>query len=476
MKKLFNTLLILFALAIPASLSAQGVISSVVPNSAAGGTTVDIVIKGAGTKFTDKSEIFLGTTKLPVLSIAVPDPETIKLKLDIPMVPAQDYPLTVVSPDGGVTTAYAFKVFEPGKEVNVVVNVVPIQSINMADLDPANPANAPMLFTVSLFNDGAQRNNCKIVMTLSGELNNLIGSASRKGLNILPNGILSFSNKDFTDYSVNTSNAAFFEKAIKAGALPADVYTYQIDLFDEKGNKIGSGSGKNTIFNQITKPELISPGNDFSRPQEGLRNKQPLFQWFSQGNDFEFSLYMINPGQSTAEEITLNRPVFRQSGIKTTSFQYPAGAEMLEEGKSYAWQIKYNTIGASGVNQIASEVYWFKFSASGPAPVVVGDIKLTPEDCYININSPKQFTAQVFGTNNEPLKGQTIEWKVIPSDAGSIDPYGMFTASGKTGSCAVVARVGEVQEYATVNVVNINGSDWSMKELLQKLFGLPAQK
>jgi hypothetical protein len=388
--------------------------------------------------------------------------------------------MVVYTPDANQmlqpTASFGFKIFEPGKEVNIVVNVVPVQSINVSDLDPANPASAPMLFTVNMFNDGNQRNNCKVVLTLSGELNNLIGTATKKGLSLIPNGVLSFSNKEFTDYSVNTSNSSFFEKALKAGALPADVYTYQIDLYDEKGNKIGSGNGKNTIFNQITRPELISPGTDFSRAQEALRVNQPLFQWFSQGSDFEFSLYMINQGQNNAEEITLNRPVFRQSGIKTTSFQYPAGAEMLEEGKSYAWQIKYNTNTPSGFKQIASEVFWFKYTSSGKAPAMIGEIRLSPEDSYMNINTTKQFNADIFSTNNEPMKGQAIEWKVIPADAGVIDPKGMFTSSGKSGSCAIIAKVGEMQEYATVNVVNMNGSDWSMKELLQKLFGLPAQK
>ena len=475
MNKFFQ-LLIVSAIMLYANVTkAQGVLSSVVPTTASANSTIDMVIKGAGTSFNNTSSIIINGIVINPLNKLVKDPETIQLKFDVTGFASGNYPL-VVNTNGVSTLPIMFKVFEIGNELNVLVNVMPLQSINVSDFDPNNLNNAPVLFTVSIVNDIAPRQNLRAVLTITGENAGKIATASKLSINLNPNNTFLFTNKEFTNYEVNTNNSSFFEKAIKTATLPADVYTYAIEIFNESGQSIGKGEGKNTIYNQLTKPELISPGNEMIRAAESLRNMQPLFQWFSQGNDFQFSLYEVNNGQKTAEEVVLNRPVFTQNNIKSSSFQYPVSAEKLQEGKTYVWQVKLNSAGSNGLQQLSSDVFWFKYSASGKQELVANEIKITPEDCYVQINTTKQFNANVFSVNNEPMKDQKVTWKVIPSDAGSIDINGLFSASGKIGSCAVVAKVGEVQEYATVNVSTMSGNDWTMKLMLQKLFGIPTEK
>ncbi|MBI3232744.1 MAG: hypothetical protein HYZ42_01670, partial [Bacteroidetes bacterium] len=325
----------------------------------------------------------------------------------------------------------------------------------------------------SILNDATNRQNLKAVLTLSGDNYGKIGEATKKDISIAPNMNFTFTNKEFTSYDV-ASNGSFFEKAVKTGTLPSDVYTYQIDIYNDLGVKIGSGMGKNTIMNQLSKPELVSPGNDFSRQPEALRVKQPLFQWFSQGNEFEFALYEVNSGQKTGEEVVLNRPVYK-TVIKSTSLQYPASAEMLVEGKTYAWQVKMLTVGSGGNNALSSDVFWFKYTASGALQTIVSSIKLTPDDGFVQVGQSIQIIATAFTADNAPIKDPSIEWKVIPADAGSIDQKGLFTAGPKAGSCAIVAKNGDIQEYSTINIIGANSNDASIKIMMQKLFGIPTK-
>jgi hypothetical protein len=65
-----------------------------------------------------------------------------------------------------------------------------------------------------------------------------------------------------------------------------------------------------------------------------------------------------------------------------------------------------------------------------------------------------------------------VQWRVIPSDFGSITPDGLFTSTGKTGTCAILAIYEKEQIYTTVNVRFVPSSGgWNMQMLLKELFG-----
>lgn len=119
-------------------------------------------------------------------------------------------------------------------------------------------------------------------------------------------------------------------------------------------------------------------------PADVMRNPLPVFQWFSQGDNFELNVYPVMDGQKTAEEVTNNRPMLKQTGLKTTTFIYPTSAEVLQDGKVYAWQVRRANNSSAGTNVLSSEVYWFRYQGAGKAVMTVADLKINPEEATVS--------------------------------------------------------------------------------------------
>ncbi len=483
MRKTLQTLFLLtFAFAAHLGFS-QGIIQSIVPSSGTANQTLDVVIRGSGTNFGPSSVVSFGTG-ITVQNVQAPNTETIMARILIDATATAGKHDVTVTTNGATVTLPAnpdgFDVFTAGGQVTIQLMVMPLNSISLSDFDQNNLKNSPLLFTVTIYNDAVAKTTCKAVLKLKGEKYGDIASATKTtGLeSITPSQVINFNNKDFDKYEINSSNQVFFQNAIKTGTLPSDIYTYIVKLYDKDNKEIGSADGTNVVVNQVTRPELIAPGTPFTSQAETQRNKNPLFQWFSQGSSFDLSVYQVLDGQKTPEEVTLNRPIFIQKDIKGTSFLYPSNAELLEEGKTYAWQIRMNTSpSTSGNTQLPSEVYWFRFEAAGAAPLQVHDLKVDPEEAFVLQGKSQIFNVKAYTAANEPIPNVKVEWRVIPADAGSIDQTGLFTASTtKTGSCAIIAKYGDIQEYATVTISNFSFEEWGMKKFVQQLFGLPDAK
>ncbi|MSQ79585.1 MAG: hypothetical protein EXR21_07915 [Flavobacteriaceae bacterium] len=482
MPKTLQTLILLtFTLAAHLGFS-QVVISSIVPSSGTANQTLDVIIRGNGTNFGPSSVVSFGTG-ITVQNVQAQNIETIMARIEITAAASAGYHDVTVTTNGSpVVLANGFDVFAAGGQVTIQLMVMPLNSISLSDFDQNNLQNSPLLFTVTIYNDAVPKTNCRAELTLSGAKYGIIGTAIKtKNLeSITASQVITFNNKEFDNYKIASGNSAFFDNAIKTGTLPSDVYTYTIKLYDKLvgGPPIGEADGTNVIVNQVTRPELIAPGTPFTSQAETQRNKNPLFQWFSQGNSFDLSVFQVLAGQKTPEEVTLNRPIFIQKDIKGTSFLYPANAELLEEGKTYAWQIKLNTSpNTTGNTQLPSEVNWYRFEAAGQAPLQVHNLKVDPEEAFLLQGKSQIFNVKAYTAANEPTPNLKVEWRVIPTDAGTIDQTGLFTASStKTGSCAIIAKFGDIQEYATVTISNFSFEEWGMKKFVQQLFGLPDAK
>ena len=85
----------------------------------------------------------------------------------------------------------------------------------------------------------------------------------------------------------------------------------------------------------------------------------------------------------------------------------------------------------------------------GQAKVFVGTgaskpvrVNISPEKLEITIDSnPVKLIAQITDIQGKEIAEAQIQWKVIPSNMGSIDQTGMFTPGGKAGQVLVTARV-----------------------------------
>lgn len=477
MKKIIFTLLAFTV--IIASTFAQGSITSIVPNNGLAGTSsLDIIVRGSGTHWDGsitKTDItFSPATGITVNNFTVNGPELMIVNIAIDAAASGDRSLDVRQG----TNVYAggtFGIISNSSPLSISLLVNPVQSINISDFDPNNLGSAPVLFSVSIFNDKTDRANLTATLTVRGEKIGGVGTATKK-ISILKGGDhLTFNNKEFDNYKIDQSKA-FFENAINTGTLPADDYDYTLTLTDQSGHLIGTGTAKTVLSNPTTRPELITPGSSISMPADVMRNPLPVFQWFSQGDNFELNVYPVMDGQKTAEEVTNNRPMLKQTGLKTTTFIYPTSAEVLQDGKVYAWQVRRANNSSAGTNVLSSEVYWFRYQGAGKAVMTVADLKINPEEATVSSGGSYKFTAQAFTVNNELITDAVFRWKVVPASAGSVDKTGLFTASPSTsGSVAVIASIGEYTEYANVTVAPAymgNMTEASMRLFIQRLFGL----
>ncbi len=477
MKKIIFTL---FAcIAIIASTFAQGSVSSIVPNNGLAGTSsLDIIVRGSGTHWdgsiTKTSIMFNPATGITVNNVTVNGLEMMIVNIAIDAAANGDRNLDIKQGN----MVYAGGVFGiiPANSGTVAISLMvnPVQTINISDFDPNNLGSSPVLFTVSIYNDNTIRKNLTATLTVKGDKVSSIGTATKKIDFLNKNAHLNFNNKEFDNYKLDQGNKAFFENAINTGTLPADDYEYTLTLTDQSGN-IGTVTAKTVLSNPTTRPELISPGSIISMPADVNRNPLPVFQWFSQGDNFELNVYPVMEGQKTAEEVTNNRPMLKQTGIRTTTFVYPTSAEVLQDGKLYAWQVRRTNNSSSGTAVLSSEVFWFRYQAAGKAVMTVSDLKITPEETVVPAGSSFKFNAQAFTVNNELVTDAVIIWKVLPSTGGTIDNTGLFTASTTAGSYAVIASVGEYKEYSNVTVAPAymgSMTEASMRLFVQKLFGL----
>lgn len=469
---LFFLLLSVFSKLFP-----QGEIVSALPSEGNPGQEMDIVLRGFGTNFQPSSIVDLGSG-ITVVNFNVTNAEGAIVHIKISSgASLGKRSISVSSKSGVAIKTDGFEVIAPAVTLHAQLFVLPVQSIRLSDFDANMPEKSPVLFRVTIFNDNLLR-NISVKFTLTADQNGLIGTATKVYNNLAPNGVASFDNKQFDKYNVNSANKAFIHKALSNAMLPADLYTYRIEIFDDKGNKLYETETTHLLYNSSTKPELISPGALFDMPLENINIPTPIFQWFSQANSFDFALYPVFQNQTTAEEITLNRPVYIQKGIAGNNLLYPASAEILTEGKTYAWLITAHYYQGTGDQAVPSEVFRFSYKAKTEERLA-GSIKgIRVEPATIDIETAKQysFIATVYDENNNPVPVK-VNWKVIPSDAGNINSDGLFTAGSKPANIAVVAQYGDKTDYSTVNIVFkmpvVSGDyDWDVEKLFRQIFGV----
>ncbi len=481
MKKIIFTL---FAcIAAIASSFAQGSISSFVPtNGLAGTPSLDIIVRGSGTTWNStitKSNITFQGSGITVNNVTVTGLEMMIVNIAIDASASGDRNFTISQGTNTYPSNQSFSIISNSTRLSISLMVNPVQSINISDFDPNSLGSSPVLFSVSIYNDKTDRTNLTATLTVVGEKVKLVGTATKKISTLAANQNLTFNNKEFDKYDLDQSNKEFFNKAINTGTLPADDYEYILTLTetDQNGKVVvtGIGTARTVISNPTMRPELITPGSTIAMPAEVSRNPLPVFQWFSQGDNFELTVYPVMDGQKTAEEVTNNRPMFKQPNINTTTFLYPTSAEILMDGKIYAWQVRRLINASSGTNILSSEVFWFRYQGAGKPLLTVNDIKLSPEETVVPSGGSFKFTALGYTVNSELVADAVFTWKVVPASAGTIDNTGLFTASTTPGSAAIIAKIGDKVEYATVTVTPAymgSMTEASMRLFIQKLFGL----
>lgn len=363
-----------------------------------------------------------------------------------------------------------FEIREATGDVLVQIQVIPVNVLYLSDLDPQNPQDAPLLFTITVINDDQQR-NLTVRLGVSGSTGELV-IATRGFSQVAPGATLVFDNREFDDYQTTPAGDALIAEASQTGMLPPDDYRFHVQVLDDKGNLIAEDEGTITTTNPTSQLELIAPGSPFTEAPEEIFTTTPFFQWFATGGTFDFALYPVFSGQTAPEDVVQNRPAHQQQGLTVTNLAYPPFAEPLVEGRTYAWQVVAKIPTSSGTATLTSPVYWFRIGGSQPGGGSISRIQVIPQQVTLQIGQSQSFQALVFNATGQPVN-RPVSWRVVPSLGGTIDPSGLFTAGTRPMAVAVVAEADGQENYATA-VIEWTAAGLDMETFLRELFGLPA--
>jgi hypothetical protein len=114
----------------------------------------------------------------------------------------------------------------------------------------------------------------------------------------------------------------------------------------------------------VSPPMLVLPADS-----DHIEQDRPLFTWipptpftFFANLRYNLTLVEVAAMQTGATALQQNVPLLSQSGLGTTSFQYPLSSPALDTGKIYAWQVSA-TNNSSVVAQ--SDVWTFRIRYPG---------------------------------------------------------------------------------------------------------------
>ncbi len=339
------------------------------------------------------------------------------------------------------------------------IEIEPLETLRLADFDPIDPSSAPVVFRTIVTTMNRPMILRVEVDVESGRFG-FLGTATLNLGEVDRRTTVVHTNQDFDTYDLDDSSGELIDIATERGVLPPDDYFFILRVIDaETGEPAGTDTGVITTTNSGLQIDLVAPGTMLDQEPDVLSTPYPVFQWFSSASSYDFALYEVRPGQSSAEDIVAGLPVFEQRDIQPGTFVYPNSAEDLVDGRVYAWQIQAVSLTSGGPERFPSEVLWFTVEGIDDAltdesgvPAVYSRIEIEPREADVQPNGSVILKATVFDADNVPAFDISPQWSVVPSTAGTVDANGVFVAGDSHGVAAVVATIGELEQFATVEI------------------------
>lgn len=211
--------------------------------------------------------------------------------------------------------------------------------------------------------------------------------------------------------------------------LPAGAYKLCYEVIGEKGLLFAS-SCTDVRVEVLSPPQLVLPAN-----KSAIRQAELAFNWMPpvpanllKNCAYDLKLVEIATGQTAAEAVRDNMPLYTAAKIKQTMLVYPASAIGLKRGVQYAWQVVAN----SGSTSIPSEAWNFTITednAAAPGSETSSYVKLARSNesqsyavtgnqlrfSYINDGSDSLFSMKIIDHGSrEEAKVYTLTEEQVP--------------------------------------------------------------
>lgn len=255
------------------------------------------------------------------------------------------------------------------------------------------------------------------------------------------------------------------------GLLTAGTYLACYSVIQESGDA-GSLVAEDCVPFAVepVSPPLLNTPADQSISESNL----PQFTWLPPAplnifNDLNYDMIMVElrNGQSAAEAIQQNIPVFRSTHNRNMFVNYPVSAVALDTAKRYAW-----TVTANNGNQFAAQTEVWTFRVKGVQPVATS----ITEDAFIQLR--KELDGTVFSAKgslaysyNNLTGDTTVKYEVI-----SLDEHNKVIQSGllslKPGdnqrTLTLDKNALKEQQHYLFSISNSRQENWSAKFIYSK--------
>jgi hypothetical protein len=228
-------------------------------------------------------------------------------------------------------------------------------------LPPAGLKIKSQLWNASLINAGLEEPDVKLEVLLTDMSNNqpVLSGVSRtfqlkKGVTLV-----TVTHADPVIYNVLA--AGYGIDANPAGFLPIGVFNicYRVIKVSTDLEERLAEECETVEIEPVSPPMLLIPYDE-----EKIETTRPLFIWVPPAPQnlfnnlfYDLKLVELNQGQSPADAIADNLPVYAQSNIPLTTQPYPTSYPELDTAKTYAWQVTARN-NSSAIAQ--SEIWTFK--------------------------------------------------------------------------------------------------------------------
>jgi len=223
------------------------------------------------------------------------------------------------------------------------------------------------LWNLTIINTSSSDIQAQVSVLFTNVANNQKVFSGTSKLITLSRGAKQVTYNDVLPVTYNILNTGYNVDAAQEGFLPIGTFDvcYQVIRINTDFSETLGEQCETVDIDPISPPQLVSPYDS-----ERVEITRPLFTWLPPSPynlfnnlQYDYTLVQVLNTQSAADAIQQNIPLYAQSGITTTSLQYPVSVAELDTASLYAWQVTAKS-GGSPVSK--SEIWSFRIQHFNP--------------------------------------------------------------------------------------------------------------
>ncbi len=332
-----------------------------------------------------------------------------------------------------------------------------------AQLPPAGLVTRDQLWNLVLVNNTNETQDILLYLDLKDEVTGQTVLTAASGSLTMPKGAKMLNARDMQPLQYNISSPDFTGNLLPIGRYIA---CYRVSRLSLKGTEPLADECLRLNIAPLSPPLLNTPSNgsvsETPYPQFTWLPPAPLDMFSNLA--YDILVAEVLDGQSPAEAIHLNQPVYARTNLLKGFDSYPSSMPQLDTGKVYAWQVT----AYSGLSYAAqTEIWTFSLGSNKKAEEIIAAtpyIRLSQQKSEIGIAPNGHLKMSYYNRYSD--KAVTVSILKL-SDARRADKAASFTLALKQGENLIDYDLGKLLRYKEnelyeAQLKNGKGEVWKM--------------